>query len=159
MHLRTAIVALLVVGWYAPTRSYASCGDYVTMQPHREYVTLQPSPTFDFGPRLNADAARLDPGSFADRIDTTPAPARPRCRCPYSPLTPERVPCQGPWCSNSPGPLTPVPTSVEKPHEQWGLYAGDMAPGTSDPIPHRFLSDHAERIHRVSPIYHPPRSA
>jgi hypothetical protein len=55
--------------------------------------------------------------------------------------------------------MAPPTTTAPAPHQEWALPGGGDWLDRSDAIPHGFFRDHADRIHHVFPIYHPPRSA
>jgi hypothetical protein len=160
MYLRTAIaVSLVIAAWHVPMRAQASCGDYVTMQSHRG-GELAPGVSFlESIKPLFQTLVQTSADEHADRLQPVTRPRSVLCqRCPYSPVTPGNLPCRGPWCSDGRAPIAPAPTTVERPLDQWGLCHGEIALGNSEAIPHEFLRDCAERVHHVSPIYHPPRS-
>jgi hypothetical protein len=156
---------LLAIGWCAPMTVDASCGDYL----------IRPSPN---GPTVPHDAPRSAPDDFGMpdhgiptgvwRPFTASSPKlsphdvwlpRPCHRCPHNPVSPDERPCHGPWCSGIPSPMIPLPTSVERPYQQWAFAGSAPSPGESGPIPHAFLCKQANRVHHVFPVYHPPRSA
>src|SRR5262249_18598818 len=125
------VLTLLVLGALAP-RASASCGDYVTM------------PT---------DSNHSDPPGHPPAQPVT-KPSHPD----PAPL-PVRAPCRSPGCSDRPAPFpsplsTPAPDT--QPRSDGLLSAPFCACDDGDDVP--LEETHCQRIHRVSPIYHPPRT-
>ncbi len=163
MRMRTAILATLVaVGWSAPSGVYASCGDYVTMRPHSDpsiEQTMPPPNPSESGVRGTVGISHLiqQPATGAGLAESAPAPA-PCRQCPYQPA-PGRGPCRGPWCSGNSSPLAAPPSAAPRSVEQADLFQLAALPAAHDLVLHAYLSGHADAIHHIVPIYHPPRSA
>jgi hypothetical protein len=145
----TLLAALLAVLWYAPLPAHASCGDYVTVAtPHGTKPAVHPS-----GMPQSGGPSR-PPGTRGQQ------PSLPPCQqCPFRPAAPGNPPCQGPWCSGSHLPMAPPTTTVERSSEQCALCETVTLLSHPEPIPRAFLRDQADRVHHVSPIYRPPRTA
>jgi hypothetical protein len=157
--------AALVAQLLAPVRAVASCGDYLTMHSHQGVAVLPRDrlpgwlkseiPEVDDLPMLIAigplNAVALHSHRAVDSV--------PCSRCPANTGLPGQPPCQGPWCQSSPGPLTPLATPVERLRDQAALCVDLQILGDSEPVPHGKVRDRVQRIHHVSPRYHPPRSA
>jgi hypothetical protein len=158
-------LAMLALGWLAPARAFASCGDYVSMTPHGSMPAHHDAP-----PPMVHDSVMPVSGSW----DPVPAwlaggdlllnrvPARmpaPCVPCQGRPAAPDAPPCEGPWCSGSHRPLTPPPTPVERPHEQWPWCGAGAVPDDSGALPHAGPHGPADRVHHVFPVFHPPRPA
>jgi hypothetical protein len=162
--LRTAILAsLAALGWFAPTRVEASCGDYVTIVPHGAVPMQHRMPISGHTPATQGQdiPTNFTPRHAPDRLGSTqhvPLPSAPCRQCPFDPANPGNAPCQGPWCSGNHGPLTVPATTHESPREDSAVCGSVPRVGDAKPIPHAFLDDQAARIHHVVPIYHPPRS-
>src|SRR4051812_44069437 len=96
--LRSAAVltALVGLGWFAPSRAMASCGDYVTMTPHHgDSVPSLPSYDVAIPAQFLPNDALLASagGRLLHHATAHPLPCR---RCP---VAPGQAPCHGPWCS------------------------------------------------------------
>jgi hypothetical protein len=155
-----AILAALAVGCVAPTRGFATCGDYVTMNSHGSPSEPRGMPRWLPGnsgmvghnaPPLRTAAILAGAGAMAAPL--------PCGQCPDRSESPARMPCQGPWCSGSNTPMTPPTAVVETLHEPWALCCSSAILSLGDSISHLFLRGHSDRVHRVFPIYHPPRWA
>jgi hypothetical protein len=138
-----AILASLAA---APSVARATCGDYVSMPQHG-----QPSANhgFSFGGVISS---LVPMGGAARGFGEMPPPCR---RCPAAP---GKQPCQGPWCSDNHAPMTPPTTTSPSPHQEWALRSFSDLLDASAAIPLGFFRDHADRVHHVFPIYHPPRA-
>jgi hypothetical protein len=154
-YYRTAILILLAaLGWFAPSRVQATCGDYLTVG-----TAVHHMPAIS-GRDVQMPAHAFTTDSFhSQTLDArnyvqTPIPASP-CRCPADP---GKAPCRGPLCSGSHSPLNVPPTTVEGPRNDGA--AGWPLPrfGDFEPLTHAFLDVKPARIHHVLLIYHPPRS-
>jgi hypothetical protein len=151
--LAVGVLALALLGWCAPLRSAASCGDYVTMTPGHG----QPSGHEFAMPLFNIVTPHTDDaqptGSLLASTRTPIAyPDLPPCqRCPGKP------PCRGPWCSGGPEPLPVPPSTVEQPQEQWAYWWLSHFGADHRRIALYLQSDTQDRVHHVFPIYHPPR--
>jgi hypothetical protein len=122
-------LGLLLFGVIAPPQVHASCGDYVMVSGNSGHTTAPQR-----------------------------APAKPGQSIPDN--EPVQTPCHGPNCSGNPAPLS-VPISTTTPDRQDqldGLFILAIAPCCHS---RALLIEEAScyRIHHVSPIYHPPRSA
>jgi hypothetical protein len=149
------VLALAVLGWCAPSRSAASCGDYLTMTPGHG----QPSGHDSMVPSFTIVSQRTDAQQtnslLASPIAPIAYPELPPCqRCPQEPGKP---PCRGPWCSGGPEPLPVPPSTAEQPQEQWAYWWLSHIGADHRRIALYLLSDTQDRVHHVLPIYHPPR--
>jgi hypothetical protein len=154
------LAALLGLGWCAPMRALGSCGDYVTMSSHASSSTPHSIPYLrsgDFGTARH-NAPPFETTAMGGDDVALPAPV-PCGQCPERTGSPGRVPCQGPWCSGSNDPMTPPTSVVERPLDPWGLCCSAAILKRADSFSHTFLRGDSDRIHHVSPIYRPPRSA
>jgi hypothetical protein len=158
-------LAMLAVGWFAPARATASCGDYVARTPggsmpaHPEAPRLPDQvPDTPLDARLIHFSTQLAGGDLLlNRVPARmPAPCVP---CQGRPARPDAPPCEGPWCSGSHRPLTPPPSPVQRPHEQWPWCGTGARPDASEALPHAGPHGQADRVHHVFPVFHPPRPA
>jgi hypothetical protein len=160
-----AIAALLALGWCAPSRVLASCGDYVTTASERGHSAHHASPpsapselpplvVFDLTSRPgDREAMSLSLGSpYVVREPARPTP------CQQCPLQPKNAPCQGPWCSGNPAPM-PLPTTVEPVEDHWACCSAEGILCSGEQIGLQMLDDQQDRIHHVFPTFHPPRPA
>lgn len=157
--LIAALAALGALGWCAPSRAAASCGDYVTMA-HDRVSSIPPpvSPGLTILPA--PDGITTNPAPPA-RVTQNRGPLSRTCRqCPMRPSDPGGRPCRGPWCSGDPIPI-PIapPTVVESPGEPWALHGAVAAHKDVGPAPFASHAGQFARVHHVSSIYHPPRVA
>jgi hypothetical protein len=154
--LAAALAVFLTLGWFAPSRALATCGDYIAMSgQHGQHSTQAP----EFAPEISTPGfhiARELPQLLSEK-SVRHDPVRPS-PCRQCPAAPGQAPCQGPWCSGSHSPLTVPPTTVESPRQDNAVCWSMPCLGDAEPITHAFLDEHAARIHHVLPIYHPPRS-
>jgi hypothetical protein len=147
------LAALLALGWCAPTRALASCGDHVTIVRHRG----DPLPN-GFYPRTAANSLptareQLHLGNNERVRNETSRPVP----CPQCPATPGQAPCEGPWCSGSHAPL-PAPTTVEHGQDHWACWWSALLFADAQRCAHNAIRDPLNRTHHVFPIYHPPRA-
>lgn len=148
------LTALVAMGWCAPSRALATCGDYVmsghgATEPHES----APLPVFDASSRP-LDHEALPPllgSAFTARTLAKPAPCR---QCPTSPGD---APCEGPWCSGSHQPMPVPPTTVDNVQDHWACWRSTTARDTGMQVGLRMPNDRLDRVHHVFPIFHPPR--
>jgi len=147
------IAAFLVQGALAPT-ARASCGDYVNMGSHgspvAQHHTTQSS-------NQNGSGTQSEQRPAKSELDPQPTPRPTPCqRCPNEP---GKAPCRGPACSGEQTPLTVPATTVELVRDHWACWWSALQLGESPSTPHAFLTEQLGRVHRVAPIFHPPRMA
>jgi hypothetical protein len=149
-----ALVALLTLGWFAPSRALATCGDYLTMRHHSDTGQQIPAlPVFDTGLPTHGfptDTELLRHELFR-RETSRPVPCQ---RCPTAP---GEAPCQGPWCSGNHAPM-PVPTApVENSQDPWACWWFAPLAAEGQQVHRAGLDAELNRVHHVFPIFHPPR--
>jgi hypothetical protein len=155
---RAAVLGLVAaLGCLAPTQVLASCGEYVTMaaggmpikHPRQDPI----APLRHYAPMIPANVDR----QALDRRDLLPAaPCRP---CSQDRSTPGPLPCQGPWCSRGqPQPMDLPATSAPKAREQQAVALPVPRLIEVEPLLQTGRHDRIARIHRIVPVYHPPRS-
>jgi hypothetical protein len=156
------LAALLAMGWFAPSRALASCGDYVTItsghapsahhQAPASEPTRAPLAVFDesIPPADRQPMALRLGGTFVAREPVLPAPCR---QCP---LRPGNAPCQGPWCSGNHVPMS-VPTTVDNVEDHAACGEGGEILGLGEQIGLQMLCDEQHRVNHIFPIFHPPR--
>jgi hypothetical protein len=149
-----ALAGLLVMGWCAPSRLLASCGDYVTSghgrsAPHE----MSPLPVFDVNtPLLDREGLpQMLNTAFAVRNLARPGP------CQQCPMAPSDTPCQGPWCSGSHVPMPVLPSTIEHVQDHWACWGSAEANDPGEQVGLHVFQDQQDRIHHVFPIFHPPR--
>jgi hypothetical protein len=147
----------LALGCFAPSRALASCGDYVTM--HSGGVAMDHAILDPIAPLRYGLAVSPSDGDARTLERSDPAPIAPCGRCVPNREAPGPLPCQGPWCSRGQSQPTDLPTTASpKPREQQAAHLPVPRLGVSGPVLEAALCARVTRIHRIEPIYHPPRS-
>jgi hypothetical protein len=126
-------VALLLAGeLVGPARLAASCGDYVTVA--REEHPTKPV------------------------AQNPPAPQESSCphQCSRKSGQPGS-PCRGPMCSEQKAPLSVPPVTTANHFDHWALAGSVSAHADGEPRFFAWRGQTLRPIHRVDPIYHPPR--
>lgn len=127
--LAGALFAILVSGVVEPPRAGASCGDYVMVNGQS---------------RHNSEPPRPESKPVRGEQDNEPA----------------KVPCPGTDCSGNPAPLSLPVTSVNNHrHDQSDCLVTSGVPSSFGDWEFLTEANRWHRIHHISPIYHPPRSA
>jgi hypothetical protein len=150
-----ALAVLLILGWFAPSRALATCGDYLTMRHHGGTEQSQ-LPLFANGASTQAlptdsELLQLLPHAPIRGETTRPVP------CQQCPASPGEAPCQGPWCSGSHAPM-PVPTApVETSQDSWACWWSAQQAAQGQQLHRTMLDADLNRVHHVFPIFHPPR--
>jgi len=154
VHATSAVAAaFLALGLFAPS-ARASCGDYVSMASHGKPAAH----TSSGGQHSSGTQSEQRPAK--SELETPPAPRPTPCqRCPHAPGEPGKAPCRGPACSGDPAPLTVPATTVELVRDHWAAWWCAFQLADFSSTPHAFLTEQSGRIHRVSPVFHPPRIA
>jgi hypothetical protein len=124
----------------------ASCNNHTFFS----FPTIEPSPTPNQPTGSNATA------TLPSAKESEPLPCG---QCPSSPSAPGDVPCRGPNCSGNNAPQgIPITNGAQnKIQETWSL--ATFLP-TADEIQQSGrlqLAEFSVPVHRIDPIFHPPR--